>query len=305
MADETSDDAGRVKPGVRSEPTVPQKGADGDSHLSDSDHRLLERAIRGSVSGLVGAGHPELMVRSAGDLSIGHDHLFHPELHPLARQMPGTDQAVAFRPRLLACLTDVDPRHHRAFTDELQRSGVPVRTLAVHLFAPVAASLGDLWCTDEADLMQVAVASTRLSMIVNHLSHASIAPQAEGARQKSILLARTPGAMHTLGLSIVASCFRDMGWGVEGGSDLEIDEGLYHRLARKPFTLLGISVGRIDEVAACSEVIRRLHSTPATRDTRVAVGGPAVIATPKAFQGIGAHFITRSALEVVEMASSA
>ncbi|MFB2552538.1 cobalamin B12-binding domain-containing protein [Ensifer soli] len=274
-------------------------------HLSASDHRLLERTIRGSVPGIVGAGHPELVLGRRGDRAIGEDSLTHPELHPLARQMPGTEQAVAFRPRLMACLVDSDPRHHRGLLDELQRSGIPVRTLAVHLFAPVAAALGDLWCTDEADLMQVAVASTRLGMIVNHISHASIAPQMDNGRRKSILLARTPGALHTIGLSIVASCFRDMGWSVDGGGELEIDDSLYARLARKPYTMLGISVGRIDEVAACTAVIRRVQSTQATRATRIAVGGPGVIAKPKAFQGIGADFVTRSALEVVQMASSA
>ncbi len=44
--------------------------------------------------------------------------------------------------------------------DEVLRSSVPIQTLAVHLFAPVASRLGDLWCDDEADFMQVAVAST-------------------------------------------------------------------------------------------------------------------------------------------------
>ncbi|WP_244616293.1 cobalamin-dependent protein [Rhizobium sp. RU20A] len=300
-----SDDAGPPKPRGRSDAAKTPEGADGEVHLSASDHRLLERTIRGSVPGIVGAGHPELIHGHAGDAMAGEHSMQHPELHPLARQMPGTDQAVAFRPRLLACLIDADPRHHRGFLEELQRSGVPVRTLAVHLFAPVAASLGDLWCTDEADLMQVAVASTRLSMIVNHISHASIAPQVEGARRKSILLARTPGGLHTIGLSIVASCFRDMGWGVEGGGDLEIDDSLYTRLSRKPYTVLGISVGRVDEVPACTDVIRRVQTTPATRTMRIAVGGPAVIAKPRAFQGIGADFVTRSALEVVQMASSA
>lgn len=305
MAEELSSDTGRTKPGSRTDSALPPKGGDGEIHLSASDHRILERSIRGSVPGLLGAGHPELLLRPPDETANGHDSLLHSELHPVARQMPGTEQAVSFRPRLLNCLIDPDPRHHRAFLEEMQRSGVPVRTLAVHLFAQVAASLGELWCSDEADLMQVAVASTRLSMIVNHLSHASIAPQTETSRKKSILLARTPGAMHTIGLSIVASCFRDMGWGVEGGGDLEIGDGIYTRLSRKPYTLLGISVGRIDEVSACKEVIHRVHTTPATRAMRIAVGGPAVIATPRAFHGIGADFVTRSALEVVQMASSA
>ena len=217
--------------------------------------------------------------------------------------MPGVEQAIGFRTGLLKCLSDPDPRHQRGFIEELLSAAVPVRTLAVHLFAPVATELGNRWCTDEADFMQVAVASTRLSMIVNHVSHAAATSTAEPAAQRRILLARTHGAQHTTGVSIVASCFRDMGWAVDGGSDLEIDEGLYARLSDKPYDLLGISVSRVDEVRDCSKVIRRVQATPRIRRMKIAIGGPAVVASPMTFQHIGADFVTRSALDVMQIAS--
>lgn len=273
-----------------------------EPQLSSSDHRTLERAIRGSVSSIVGASHPDSMIAHHGPNSE-HDLALHPEHHPLARQMPGAEQAMGYRDSLLACLIDPDPRHHRSFIEELVRASVPVRTLAVHLFAPVAAELGNRWCTDEADFMQVAVASTRLSMIVNHVSHAAAHSTVEPRAQRRILLARTHGAQHTIGVSIVASCFRDMGWAVEGGSDLEIDESLYTRLSDKPYDLLGISVSRVDEVRDCSEVIRRVQATPKIKKMKIAVGGPAVAVSPLAFQRIGADFVTRSALDVMQLAS--
>jgi methanogenic corrinoid protein MtbC1 len=304
MADFKDDD-----PGGSPSPQGPRnsgqsKATGGDPALSTNDHRTLERAIRGSVSSIVGASHSdESAARSFGGTSGGHDVMLHPENHPLARQMPGTERAIGYRGDLLSCLVNPDPRHHRSFMEELLRASVPVRTLAVHLFAPVAARLGDLWCTDEADFMQVAVASTRLSMIVNHVSHAGVLTPVDAGEQRRILLARTHGALHTIGVSIVASCFRDMGWAVEGGSDLEIDDDLYMRLSRKPFDLLGISVGRVDEVRECSEAIRRVQSTPETCRMKIAVGGPAVVASPMAFTRIGADFVTRSALDVMQIAS--
>ncbi len=229
--------------------------------------------------------------------------MLHPEYHPLARQMPGADQAIGYRNSLLNCLIAPNPRHHRSFTEELIGVSIPVRTLAVHLFTPVATALGNRWCTDEADFMQIAVASTRLSMIVNHVSHAGTSSTIELNAQRRILLARTHGAQHTIGVSIVASCFRDMGWAVDGGSDLEIDDDIYMRLSDKPYDLLGISVSRVDEVRDCSEVIRRVQATPNIRRMKIAVGGPAVIASPMQFQRIGADFVTRSTLDVMQLAS--
>lgn len=276
----------------------------GEPLMGSNDHRMLERAIRGSVSSIVGASHPENMPTEQGMKSgDGEDLMLHPEHHPLARQMPGVNQAISYRTSLLNSLIAPDPRKHRSITEELVRASIPVRTLAVHLFAPVAVQLGNQWCSDEADFMQVAVASTRLSMIVNHVSHAGAASTVELRSPRRILLARTHGAQHTLGVSIVASCFRDMGWSVDGGSDLEIDENLYTRLSNQPYDILGISVSRIDELKACSEVVRRIHATPKIRQMKIALGGPAVIAAPLAFQRIGADFVTRSALDVMQLAS--
>jgi methylmalonyl-CoA mutase cobalamin-binding subunit len=275
-----------------------------DVQLNSDDHRQLERAIRGSVSNIVGANHPGISMSKTRHISAPEqDFVLNPEDHPVARQMPGTDRAVGFRNGLLQCLIDPDPRNHREFIDELLRGAVPIQTLAVHLFAPTAARLGDLWCNDEADFMQVAVACSRLNMIVNHVSHVGIPPSVDAKEQRRILLARTRGAMHTVGVSIVASCFRDMGWAVEGGSDLEVDDSLYARLSSKHYNLLGISVGRVDEVRECSEAIRRVQSSHRTRQMKIAVGGPAVIASPKAFERIGADFVTRSALDVMHLAS--
>jgi methanogenic corrinoid protein MtbC1 len=273
------------------------------SNLSAFDYRILENAIRKAVPKLVGAGHPEFMgVRSSHALPEEVDLQLHPELDPMARQLPGTERAIAFRPALIKVLIDADPRGHRELTEELQRSGLPMQTLAIQLFAPVAAYLGNLWCTDETDFMQVAVASTRIGMIINHLSQSRSVTIGARETERRVLLTRTPGAMHTIGVSIVASCFRDMGWVVEGGGELELDDHVYTRLSNGPYDLLGISVGRVDEAPECAQAIRRIHSNRYTHGMKIAVGGPAVKKDPQAFNRIGADIVARSALEVIQLA---
>lgn len=302
MADKQKNDPERSRLDETDE--TPPPSADGDVHLNSNDHRILERVIRGSVSSIVGAGHTDILARPGNPAEKeGRELHLHPELHPLARQMPGTERAIDFREPLLRCLIHPDPRHHRNVMDELLRSSVPIQTLAVHLFAPVASRLGDLWCDDEADFMQVAVASTRLRMIVNHVSHLGSSTHSAPQEERSVLLACTRGAAHTIGVTIIASCFRDMGWAVEGGSDLEIGDDLYARLAQRPYRLLGISVGRMDDIGECSHAIGRVQSSPQLRRTKVALGGPAVVAAPRLFESIGADFVTRSAIDVMQLAS--
>lgn len=298
-----SDDRGSITLGM------PQNGQSIQSRveaqLTNRDHQILERTIRGSVSRLVGASHPEFSpTPDARGMPEELDVRLHPELDPLARQLPGTEKATVFRTALMKSLIDSDPRSHREIMVELQRAEIPMQTLAIQLFAPVAARLGNLWCTDEADFMQIAVASTRLGMIINHLSHTSEKVVKERKSDRRVLLARTRGTMHTIGVSIVATCFRDMGWEVDGGIDLEVDDSLYHRLMQSHYQLLGISVGQVSDATQCSEAIRRIHSSPSARRTKIAIGGPAVRLHPDAFNTLGADIVAQSALEVMQMADS-
>lgn len=275
----------------------------GDPRLSSLEHRILESAIRSAVPRLVEAAHKEFVTDVQDDkVPPEIDFHLHPELDPKARELPGTEKAITYRAALSQVLIQPDPRGHREMIEELQRSDIPMHTLAIHLFSPVAAQLGRLWCNDETDFIQVAVASTRLGMIVNHLSQNRSQTMRDRQRARRVLLARTQGAMHTIGVSIVASCFRDMGWDVDGGADLELDDNLYMRLSNSSYALLGISVGRVDEVEECAEAIRRVQSNRALSRMKIAVGGPAVMKNPVAFGAIGADMVAKSALEVMQLA---
>ncbi len=294
-------------PGRPEEPPSRTDGGSGpskaDVKLTSLEQRILESAIRGAVPRLVSAGHTDLTsgLRD-GEVPPEFDFHLHPELDPKARELPGTEKAIGYRPALTQALIQADPRGHREMIEELQRSDLPMHTLAIQLFSPVAAHLGRLWCTDETDFIQVAVASTRLGMIVNHLSQNRSQAIRDRQKARRVLLARTQGAMHTIGVSIVASCFRDMGWDVDGGADLELDDSLYMRLSNSSYSLLGISVGRVDEVDECAAAIRRVQSNRGLSAMKIAVGGPAVMKNPRAFGSIGADMVAKSALEVMHLA---
>lgn len=279
--------------------------ADKIAHLSSRDLTVLERTVRGQVSGLVGALHPDAArLRKNGTAVTGLDLRLHPELDDRARQMPAMDLAVSYRVPFLKSLIDPDPRHHRDLIDELVQADIPLQTLAIHLLCPIATELGNYWCDDDADFMQVAVASTRLSNVVNHLTHAGPQP-AIPASARRILLARSHGTKHTLGITLVRMCFRDLGWIVDGGADLEIGDTMYMRLSAKPYHLLGLSIGQLEEARDCSDAIARCRSETSTRGTSIVVGGAAVLTRPDDFQHIGADIVARSALEVIKLAEPA
>ncbi|TYC61973.1 cobalamin B12-binding domain-containing protein [Rhodobacterales bacterium] len=243
---------------------------------------------------------------AAGPRSLAPDldHRLHPELDERARQLPAMEKAIAYRLQFLKSLIDPDPRHHRDLIDELLRADIPLQTLAIHLLCPIATELGNYWCSDDADFMQVAVASTRLSNVVNHLTHAGPQPLLPPSA-KRILLAHSQGTRHTLGVTLVRMCFRDLGWVVDGGADLEIGDPMYMRLSSKPYHLLGLSIGQLEEAQDCTEAINRSRQDSVTRSTRIAIGGAAVLAHPQEFHHTGADIVASSALDVIRLAEHA
>ena len=271
----------------------PERQADGQ-HLSASDHMILEDAIRRSISKAVEAGHspssaPTLTASQSGEIGGGVD-------------AADSDAAEAFRPRLMRAISDPDPRHHRRLTEEIVKSGLPTQTLAMHLFTPVAAELGRAWCDDTTDFVQVAVAATRLNMMLHSLAQDVMQSGTSVESNKHMILARAPEAMHTIGIAIVAACFRDRGWIVDGGSDLVVEEPLFRRIDTQPYTLVGLSAGSLLERDLFARTIERIRRDHGRDGMLISIGGPAVAKHRSAFEDIGADIVAVSAVDAVEQA---
>lgn len=275
--------------------------------LSTSDHDMLESVIRKTVTGMVADGHPE-HARSSSTPSAARvqaqadDFVLHPERDPALMALPGAAKALDFRERIDSGLADANPRAIRDVTVALHESGIPIHTLSVMVFSPIAKQLGDRWCTDDADFIQVAIASTRLSMLIKHLMQAAPTWADTRKERRCVLLARANGAQHTLGVLIVAACFRDLGWHVDGGSDLEVGDSLLDRLAASTYDLVGMSVGSLDDARPCSDAITEIRARHRSPKLWIAVGGPAVVCNRRAFEGIGADIVASTAMEAVRMA---
>lgn len=296
---ETTQDYSSLPDAENGQPVTARK----ETQLNSQDLSILERTIRGRVSGLVNDKHPASEgTASAFATNADLDFRLYPEKDAKARRLPSADKAISFREKFLKSLIDPDPRHHREIIDELLQANIPMQTLVIHLFCPVATQLGTYWCNDETDFMQVAVASTRLNTIVNHATHAGAQLVNPHPGAKRVLLARSHGTKHTLGVTLVRMCFRDMGWIVDGGADMEIGDTLFMRLSSRPYHLLGLSIGQLEETGDCTEAIKRCRTDPATRDMKIALGGAAVVTRPDEFQSTGADVIARSALEVMHLA---
>ncbi len=216
---------------------------------------------------------------------------------------PPSREGIYFK-TLLGALLERDSTYFQAMLDQLEAEEAPLIAICQTLVMPISAELGQMWLDDRETFATISLASARLQMLVNHIavSHSRNVPS--DARRK-ILFARMPGDNHTLGLTVIAGCFTEEGWVVDGGADLEAGRATLDMIGAGDYAVFGISVGstaRLDDVAA---IISKSDGLRRQKKFKIGVGGPAVGGRANAFLDIGADFAACDAREALSLAEEA
>lgn len=196
---------------------------------------------------------------------------------------PTREEVLAFTGQVLS---HDDAGIHQQLSS-LRARGVSVESIYVHLLAPAARHMGELWEDDRCHFGDVTVGMGRLQQLMRSLSTAfgtEIDPPAGGRR---VLLMPAPGDQHTFGLSMVAEFFARAGWEVVGVMDPQAT-GFENRVKEEWFDLVGISAGsstRLDSMLSCIAKVRRLSHN---RSVAVMVGGPLFTSRPELVEQLGA-----------------
>lgn len=119
----------------------------------------------------------------------------------------------------VADFADLVVRHEasvaEAYVKYLLHRGLDLETLLLHLMAPAARRLGELWEADRIDFVDVTIGTSRLQQLLHHLT---FPPRTrEDDQNRHLLLVPAPGEQHTFGLVMASELFRRaggmcMGW---------------------------------------------------------------------------------------------
>jgi methanogenic corrinoid protein MtbC1 len=252
-------------------------------HLSDPDMFRLEGAIRDHVIRELENAHP------ASPPPI----IAEPEYRSVL-------EAISDR-QVLKSLLDPDPSEFHDLMDRLVETQARLKHVCSMLISPLAGQLGRMWNDDSLAFTQVSIAAGRLSMLIHRVAMAR-RQERPGTRRHSVLFARMPGENHTLGLGVVSACFREAGWDVDGGPDVEIDDRLLEKLGRRRYKVFGISVGNAGGLPKVGNCIREVSQRFGASRPVIGIGGPAVHGNDKRLAGIGADFIATDAWSALEYA---
>jgi methanogenic corrinoid protein MtbC1 len=190
-----------------------------------------------------------------------------------------------------------------AFLNSLKTAGVPSDRILLHLLAPAARRLGDLWDDDVADFTQVTVGLFRLHQLLRRI--APEAPPATEAREfgRRALLVPFPGEQHTFGLWLVAEFMRRNGWYVRN-EPVASASSVVEMVRAEWFACIGITVANESQVEKLGTLIQSVRRASRNHAIGVLVGGPLLLARPEIAALVGADATATDARHAVAQAES-
>lgn len=175
-----------------------------------------------------------------------------------------------------------------AYVETLRAQGTALESVFVHLLAPTAKRLGELWEEDQADFTEVTVGLCRLQHVLRELGGAfegELALQQSGG--KRILMSPIPGEQHTFGLMMISEFFRREGWDVTCDPSLSTRD-LNHLVRQEWFDVVALSVScqtLLDKVTATVRGVRRVSRNASVG---IIVGGRLFTENPQLVSVVGA-----------------
>ena len=167
----------------------------------------------------------------------------------------------------LICDGHEDEAHH--MVEDLLSGGASPEALMLTLLAPAARLMGECWCQDRRDFVEVTLGMARMQQLVRQFRLPSAAPD---ELHGHALLVPVPGEQHTFGIRLVEEHLLRAGWRVT--ALLKVGEADMVRLAAEEhFDFIGFSVSSERLLPALRSAIRSLRSSSRNRNVRIAVGG--------------------------------
>lgn len=183
--------------------------------------------------------------------------------------------------------------------ERLLSGGASPEVLMLQLLAPAARLMGECWCEDRRDFVEVTLGMARLQQMVRQFR---LPPSAHGQLHGNALLVPVPGEQHTFGLRIVEEYLLRAGWKVT--ACMKASEADITRLvADELYDFVGFSLSSERLLPALRSAIRSLRSSSRNQKVRIAVGGVLFDGRDIAPHDIDADAIVMDAQDAVNQAN--
>ncbi len=187
--------------------------------------------------------------------------------------------------------------------DSFLADGVTVEAVYLDLLAPAARKLGDMWCEDECDFIEVTMGLWRLQEVMREIGARTpvdrVAPVSNAPRA---LFAPMPGDQHSFGALMIDEIFTRAGWN-STALPRALRKELLDAVSREPFDLVGLTLTRDCPSSAVANFITATRKVSANPHLSILIGGHMINQNPAFVAEVGADGTgadARAALDVAE-----
>lgn len=226
-------------------------------------------------------------------------HRLRPEIAAEAAAMEHAAEGVSIE-RFCQALRMGEPASTLEHAAWLMQRGESLEHVFLHVLAPAARRLGEMWEQDECSFTDVTVALSRLQQIVHELASIAGVALRSGSDPFAprVLLMAAPGEQHTLGLVMLEELFAREGWAVRTEPAASRQE-ILSLVRRSHFDLVGVTVTCEELLALMPDLITSVRAASCNRDLRVLVGGRPFTENPDLAGSFGADGSAMDAIEAV------
>lgn len=180
--------------------------------------------------------------------------------------------------------------------------GVALEHIYMHLLAPSARQMGELWDNDERDFSDVTIGLCRLQEILrNYQLEPAQDAVVPGVGCHSVLLTTSCGDQHVFGVVMVAEFFRKEGWLVTSEPGAPISE-LKRIIKKQHYDIIGLSIARTLTPEEIASEINVLRAASKNKDIKIMIGGALVDRKSTIVDDVGADGCSTDASEAPQAA---
>jgi MerR family transcriptional regulator, light-induced transcriptional regulator len=184
--------------------------------------------------------------------------------------------------------------------DRLMAEGAPREAIMMDLLAPSARKMGELWCEDRRDFVEVTLGLSRIQQLLRRSQSPGDMPQTV---KGNALLAAVPGEQHTFGLRLVEEHLLRAGWKVTICLRPTEPEIVAY-VAGEIYDFVGFSLTSECLLPALHSAIDNVRTASRNRGVRIIVGGVLFDGRSAAASEIDADAIANDAQEAVARVSN-
>ena len=171
--------------------------------------------------------------------------------------------------------------------DRFLDQGLRVEDVYLDLLEPAARHLGELWCRDECDFVDVTMGLWRLQEVMREISLRSPPQSARPDAARGAVFCPIPGDVHSFGAQMIEDVFARAGWRSEVLLKPQRRE-LLDYVSNTPLDLVGLTVSRRSPISALASLVTAIRSVSPNPKLAVLVGGHMINQNPTLVADIGA-----------------